>query len=363
MSAPRIVVAGTLPPTVGGIATVVGDHIRWLRGAGWDVAVLNTGARRRRDPGRPSLENVVAVGRDAARLLRTCRRHRPGVVAVHTVGSPALPAVRALALALAVRAAGAPLVLHLHAFDLEEQVARGSSTFRRLFRRLCRTAALVVVLHEAMAVAVRDAAPGTTLLVLPNCVPVGGEPARPTERRVVFVGTVGERKGVPTLLDAVAALPDEVSCDLVGGHGEEPVERYEAIVAGAAAAGLSSRVRFLGELDHDEVAGVLRSARTLALPSRAEGLPMAVLEALAAGVPVVVTDAGAMGSMVRTSGCGEVVAPGDADALGDALRVLLYDDERWARSAAAGLDLVEREHREDRVLPRLVARYEQLAGV
>lgn len=353
-----IVIAGTLPPTVGGIATVISTHVAWLRTTGWSVTTVNTGRRRRRNPGRASVENALAGVVDALRVGAACLRHRPRVVAVHTVGSPALPALRAITIVLAARASRTPVVVHLHAYDLETQVEHAGAGYRRLLRSLCQLSASVVVLHDNMRAAVLIAAPAARVTVLPNCVDVPEVATTPGAPRVVFVGTVGMRKGVPALIDAISSLPADVECDIVGGHGEEDASVSAAMVAKADAAGLGGRVTFHGELSRAATEVLVASATVLALPSRAEGMPMAVLEALALGIPAVVSDVGAIGELVRRAGCGAAVRPDDPAALADALAGLLFDPEHRQRCSIAALDVIQRDYRCDRVLPHLTDTYD-----
>lgn len=355
----RLVVAGALPPTVGGIATVVAQHVSWMRRQGLEVEVVNTGRRRRRRPGAASFENAAAVVVDAARVARACRASRPDLVVVHTVGSPELPVLRALALAAAARASRVPVVTHLHGYDIEAHACDGRSTYRRLLALLVRSSARVVTLHEDTRDAVLFASPDANAVVVPNCVDsTPRDPVANAEKRVVFVGTVGERKGVAQLLAAIAALPTDVQCHLVGGHGEEDPAVYQTLIALAETLGISERVRFHGELDHDAALRVMETASVFALPSTAEGMPMSLLESLALGVPAVVTNAGAMGTLIRDSGAGVVVPAGDVDCLAGALRDLLSDKRRLLACAAAGKNLIEERHRCERVLPRLLEEYE-----
>jgi glycosyltransferase involved in cell wall biosynthesis len=141
------------------------------------------------------------------------------------------------------------------------------------------------------------------------------------ERRstLVYIGRLSPEKNVEVLLEAVARLRQrgvELRL-LLAGEGPER-EALEAVVASRR---LGDRVRFLGF--QSDTFGLLRRAGAFVLPSRTEGVPMALLEAMAAGVPVVASAVGGIPGV--TGGDALLVAPGDAGALADALERVLTD--------------------------------------
>ena len=102
-------------------------------------------------------------------------------------------------------------------------------------------------------------------------------------------------------------------------------------------------VAFPGALSPDGVAGVLRAADVFCLPSFAEGLPVVLMEAMAAGLPVVSTAVMGIPELVTDDVSGLLVAPGRPDALADALRTLAEDPERRRALGQAGRETVLRE--------------------
>ncbi|MBC7156085.1 MAG: glycosyltransferase, partial [Rhodobacteraceae bacterium] len=152
-------------------------------------------------------------------------------------------------------------------------------------------------------------------------------------QRLLFVGRLAGVKGVPVLLAALAGLRrrhPSVHLTLIGDGPERA-----ALEAEAAALGLGGAVRFAGYASQEGVAAALAEADILVLPSFAEGVPVVLMEALAAGVAVVATAVGGVGELI-TPECGLLVAPGDAEALEHALDALLADPGARAALAAAG---------------------------
>jgi glycosyltransferase involved in cell wall biosynthesis len=218
-----------------------------------------------------------------------------------------------------------PVVLHCHGADLVEDVRGASPWRRRLIQAVFDSSACVLVLgeHWRAFVVGELGQPTGKVRVLWNAVPDPGRPAPPTDgaaANILFLGRLGERKGVPELLAALAdpqlqALPWRATL-----AGDGPVERYRAL---ADSLGLNGRVTFTGWIDEREAKARLAAADLLVLPSRNEGLPIAILEAMSYGVPVVATPVGAVSDAVRDGRSGLLVPPGDAGALARALERLV----------------------------------------
>jgi glycosyltransferase involved in cell wall biosynthesis len=151
-------------------------------------------------------------------------------------------------------------------------------------------------------------------------------------RYVLAVGTVEPRKGIDTLLAALAAphAPD-LPVVLAGQPGWGRVDP----AALARRSGLDpGRVYALGRISDPELAVALHGAAVLAAPSLAEGFGLPVLEAMAAGVPVVHSDAPALVEVA--GGAGVTVQRNDPAALATALRAVLSDSTRAQGMIVAG---------------------------
>ena len=134
--------------------------------------------------------------------------------------------------------------------------------------------------------------------------------------RILFVGRVGYRKGVPELLDAFAPLADLAELHLVG-----PIDPLINLLGHA-------NVHAVGALSMQALPGQYHGADIFCLPSWEEGFPLVLLQAMASGLPVVASDATGAADIITDGVEGVVVPAGDKEALGDALRRLVDDPDR-----------------------------------
>jgi glycosyltransferase involved in cell wall biosynthesis len=144
-----------------------------------------------------------------------------------------------------------------------------------------------------------------------------------SSRRVLAVGRLSKEKGYDDLLRAVAVLVRrgvDVQLELVG----EGPER-DALTRLADALEIREKVVFRGWLQIEDVRRAMHEATVLAQPSRIEGLPTVVEEAIALGIPVVGSRVGGLPELLDQGRCGLLVEPGDVKGLADALQTLLAD--------------------------------------
>jgi UDP-glucose:(heptosyl)LPS alpha-1,3-glucosyltransferase len=149
----------------------------------------------------------------------------------------------------------------------------------------------------------------------------------PDERMVLFIGNEFGRKGLPRLVDAVAALEPGVRLVVVGGTPD----LVAAEARRASAVSMGDRLRFAGA--HADPRPWLHAADVLAMPSAYESYGLVVLEALACGVPVVATATGCVPDVV-VDGVNGAVVEASVGSLTDGLRRSLELDPETARRAA-----------------------------
>jgi D-inositol-3-phosphate glycosyltransferase len=158
-------------------------------------------------------------------------------------------------------------------------------------------------------------------------------------RRIVSISRLVERKGVHTLVEALAHVPDAELVIAGGPDGRElhADPHVRALCAAAARHGVADRVRFVGPVARSDVPALMRSADVVAVVPWYEPFGIVPLEAMACGVPVVGSAVGGLLDTVVDGVTGVLVPPRDAVATAAALRTVLGDDElrlRLGRAAA-----------------------------
>ena len=176
-------------------------------------------------------------------------------------------------------------------------------------------------------------------------------------------GRVRAQKGVDLLVEAALRLfPDRPRARLIlsGRITSDNQAFADDLKARIAQAGLSDRIRFLGELPWEDVVRNYQALDLFAAPARWEGFGLTPLEAAACGVPTVAARVGAYETLIRDGETGSLVPRDDADALTAALARWLDDDAARAAAGAAARAHVAENHAIEGEARAIVAVYRKL---
>ena len=183
---------------------------------------------------------------------------------------------------------------------------------------------------------------------------------RGVDRTVIgVVARLDLQKGFQYLLDAVRELAPQFPSLHVVVVGDGPDRG--AIEQMIEQKGLRDKVMLAGT--RSDIPNVYASMDIFVLPSLNEGLPMTVLEAMAASKPVIATRVGGIPKIVQEEKSGLLVNPGDAPALRDAIARLLGDGDLCRRMAAAGHEWVAKDYTADAMARQYRALYDEVLGI
>jgi glycosyltransferase involved in cell wall biosynthesis len=268
------------------------------------------------------------------RLASLVREHDFDLLHAHTPRG-------ALVAALAAKRAGVPLVYHVHSPAGHDSTRRVQNWVNKQLERwaLRRAEQLIAVSPSLRKLMIDTGFPAERVTCICNGVPTS---ALPPKRRAPGTWTLGmialfrPRKGIEVLLEALALLRERgcpVRLRCVGGF-ETP--QYEAEIRDLARTlSVADMIEWIGFTT--DVSSELANIDVLVLPSWfGEGLPMVVLEAMAAGIPVVATDVEGVSEAVVEGVTGRLVQPGSAVAFSDAIESIVRGDaDHEAMGAAA----------------------------
>lgn len=324
------------PDDPGGGAYHVHAMSRDQAAMGHDVTVLTVGDRHRRERRDgyavvtvPTL--VAPLGNEIAPgVWRHLRRDGYDVVHAHSH----LYVSTNLA-ALTRRLGGPPLAITNHGLYSQSAPERVFDVYLRTLGRWTFDAADLVFCYTSTdRERLRDLGVRAPIAVVANGIDAERfSPRGPVSDRipadgpvVLFVGRLVEGKRPVAALEAVARLREGRPSATLTVVGDGPLRAdLESL---ARDLGVESSVRFLGSVTYDEMPAIYRGADVLALPSRTEGVPRTVLEAIAAGVPVVCSELPQLRGLVERDGRGELV---DVETDGELARAL----ERWIETDAS----------------------------
>ena len=207
------------------------------------------------------------------------------------------------------------------------------------------------------------------LIVIPNSVdferyahaqPIDLKTFGLPENALVFlsIGRLEYQKGFDVLLRAIERLlplPHDVHFVFIGDGPDR-----HSLQEQSSRSGLTSHVHFLGR--REDVPQLLAASMALILPSRWEGMPNVVLEAMAAGLPIVATEVEGIAELVRDGINGIVVPPDSPEPLAAAIRRLVDQPEFVTKAGTTSQDIAEKEFTEENSLRRYSNLYRSLLG-
>jgi glycosyltransferase involved in cell wall biosynthesis len=303
--------------------------------------------------------------RGVARLARIIRQGRYDVVHAHLFPASLFVAIASLA---------APGPQYVFSEHNAHNRRRSRPLFKLLDAAIYSRYVHVLAVSEGVGDALREWLPALErkIGVLTNTVneqqlkvmPEAVERTRtslglsPDHHVILFAGRLTEAKGPDILVEAVRRMQPIGRPLRVLMAGDGPMAG--AVRRLVAEAGVGDRISLLGTR-HD-IPALLKLSDMLVMPSRWEGLPMVLLEAMVAGTPVLATRTGGIPEVLTHDASGWLVPPEDASTLADAATYLLRSPERRVRLAAHARETYDARFSFAATMTRLVAAYRAILG-
>lgn len=369
---------GPAPPQIGGMESFVGDLMRTEAFQSAKIELLNISKPKLAQKPRKQIHSgygnsfkrgasliVLSFGyslRFSWRYLSKFITHRFQLVHIHTASYTSFwEKCFYISLAKTFRKM---VVLHIHGALFDRFYLDSAPLLQKLLRFFLNRCDHVIVLSERWHEFFCTLIPKERLTIVTNGIDLAPFQGIRIEKsgipRVLFLGEVGQRKGIYDLLRAAARLvASGTVChfDIVG-PGE--IERAKTV---AQDLGIDTAVTFWGPKIGAEKVARFANASLLTLPSYAEGLPIVILEALAAGLPVVATRVGGIPEVVSEGENGFLIEPGDVERLTERIGALLnYPDMRMAM-ARKNRVMAQQQYDINRCAQQIIEVYQIVTGV
>lgn len=330
-----VIILGPALSAISGVST----HVKLLLGSSlsqdFSFSHFQVGSEGRREslPGR-LLRLMLSPLALALRIFRT------GASVVHINTSLNRRAYwRDLAYLLVAKMCAARVVYQVHGGALPRDFAAGHPLRLRLLQSVLTLPDAIVVLAQSELAAYREFVPGQIVVAIPNAIEIPSLP-KPEQApspdgvlRLVYVGRLARDKGLGEALRglALARAGDTAATLTIAGSGPDE----ESLAAEARELGIAPAVRFVGPVFADKKQTLLTEADVLLLPTYAEGMPYALLEAMAAGLPAITTRVGGIPDVVVEGVHGLFVPVRDDYAIAGAIARLANDRELLTRAGNA----------------------------
>ena len=332
-----VLMLGPVSPPFGGIASVMQTIIHSALAKDYSFEVFEREHDIPKEFSGPLNRNLFRIRRFVSFYKRLSHRHYDFVHMHVPFGDTFLGTVIFMVIA---RLAGVQTLLHIHGTDWDTFYTRESKWLKVLYKIGLRIPKHIIVLYETWRRNINELVPNANVETLANCledVPTPDSTLAKSIRPelgldennfvVLTVGFVGWRKGHLDILDAVPQVvryDDSVRFIFVGGE-EYPGESNK-VISRIENESLGKWVLVTKEVLRSNIPLYLAVADVFLLPSRREGMPISILEAMRAELPIIVTKVGAIPQMIEDGQSGLLIEPGAPDAIAQAVIKLSQND-------------------------------------
>ena len=287
-------------------------------------------------------------------LIGLIRREKPDVVHAHTSKA-------GLVARFAARITGTPAVFTAHTWSFADGISGVQRCFAIPLERLAAgMGGKIITVSEAnktMALQ-RSVASSRSLVRIWNGIPDVHYRAKPGSREYTTLVTVARfapQKDQGLLLQALSTVAGNWRLVLAG---DGPSRRKMEVLAKRL--GLAERIDFVG--DRSNIPQILSEADIFVLPSRWEGLPLSILEAMRAGLPVIATDVGGVAETVTDGVTGYLTARDDVSDMRERIQTVMGNVELMRRFGKAGRRRYEQDFRLETMVEKTLEIYREVGG-
>lgn len=363
---PRVLLAGHLPPPMSGIGSYYQTLLNSSLPRRVNLRFIDTSLRRRpgSETGKWSFSNIFSAVGDCFRFTREVIVYRPEVC--HIATSVGLSFFKHSVCVAIARIFGSKVLLHPHCsfYFFYERPGKAWQWFVRKVVALCH--GVVALSHEWNKL--QQVVPACQIYYLPNAINLSGymdigqeKIAAKTDKpcvHILYLGHIGKDKGSFDLIEAAKKILKQKQNVFFELAGMEQVKGdIEQLNAQIADADFKQYIHIYSHVVGAEKMKLFRSADIFVYPSYHEGMPMAVIEAMACGLPIVASNVGGLPDLVYPGLNGLLVPAGDPAQLASAIQSLVADPETKYCMQMGSFRMAQENFDVERLVLRLVETY------
>lgn len=347
----RICMVVPNPTVKGGIASVVNGY----RDHGFPERIRVTYVESYCNGSKwAKLSQALAAYRHFFKVLR---RNPPQIVHIHSSFGPSF--FRKIPFILMAKNRGIPIINHIHGAEFDPFYTHASAGKKKLIGRIYNKCDALIALSDDWKNKLQLLVPPDKITVIGNYTVIPPAHDRVNDEQILFLGEIGERKGcfdIPAILELVKANHGNVQM-VVAGDGQ--TAKMKALLQDRQ---LADAVSFPGWVRNEAKKRLLQESGIFLFPSYFEGMPMAVLEAMAYGLAIVTTNVGGIPDLIQDGVNGYLYQPGDINGMAEGVVKLLDRPElRKTLAGQARADAIAR-YGIDNHIGKLLSLYEKTAG-
>lgn len=350
----RVIMTGPMPPSVGGMATVLSNLGESKLSTQVELVFFNTAKTTRE--GRKLSEALINKCRLWSDWIRLLKSKSKTIAHIHTCSGFTffLDGV----LVYLARLCSVRVVMHVHGGKFDQFLDSLNPLLLGLARWLFRRCDVIIVLSDSWQIELQKRLGEQFFSVIANGVPVIDDLTMQArihkDVNVLFLGNLTEQKGVLDLLEVMRHI-DNAVLHMVGG--EEQIGIVDKVSQLIEQLKLNDKVILHGVKSGLAKQQFLQDADIFVLPSYAEGMPVALLEAMAFGLPVIVSNVGGIPAVVTNEVEGFLITAGNRVQLTSVLKQLISNPELREKMGLAGRRLCQSQFSIDATADKLLNLY------
>lgn len=291
-------------------------------------------------------------------FAKALKREKPDLVHIHSSFGPSF--YRKMPFIYMAYRKKLLIVNHIHGAEFDTFYLNATEKKRDLIRKVYRRCDRLIALSEEWKERLQMIVPEEKITVLTNYCTIPKDLPEKRKNQILFLGEIGRRKGgfdIPSILAGSHLRENHIRFIFAGDGQAEDVARIKNEIEEK---GLGEWVEFPGWVRGQEKEQLLRESKVFLFPSYNEGMPMAVLEAMAYGLAIVTTEVGGIPKLITDGEDGYLCRPGDAESMSRCIRTLFADEKLTERMSAKARQKAISEYSRESHIRRLLQIYREV---